>query len=447
MPVSADELFAWHARPGALQRLLPPDGSCRVVHGRDRLEPGSRVTLSVPIGPFRGTWVAEHGDFIPGRQFTDVQTRGPMAAWKHTHRCIPDGAARSVLEDEIEYRLPGGKLGAALLGRWMDRQLTRMFEFRHQRTRADLERHALFADRPRQRVIISGATGLVGSHLAAFLRTGGHRVEGLSRGDRSSCDGDIRWNPARGEIETAKLDGADVVVHLAGQSVAGLWTARRKRAIRESRVNGTTLLCRALARLPRKPHTLISASAIGYYGDRSDEELTEDSSPGTGFLADVAREWEAATVPARDAGIRVIQLRIGVVLAGDGGALAKMKTPFSLGLGGVISDGRQFMSWIAIDDLIGVIHWLMFTDRIVGPLNAVAPRAVTNRDFTKTLGRVLRRPTILPAPAAAVRLLLGEFGRETLLAGARVRPAVLEESGFPFLFPTLEAALRFELGR
>lgn len=445
MPVSADELFAWHARAGALRRLLPRDGSCRVIRDPASIEPGSVALLRVRLWPgVWQTWAAEHADCLPGRQFVDIQTRGPMKAWKHTHRFIPDGA-RSILEDEIEYRLPGGLIGAALADPRVQRQLHTMFEFRHRRTRQDLERHAEFRDRPRQRVVISGATGLVGSQLSAFLRTGGHRVEGLSRGTCTPCDGDIRWDPARGEIEAAKLEGADVVVHLAGQSIAGLWTARRRRAIRDSRVRGTQLLCQTLASLSQKPHTLISASAIGYYGDRGGEELTEHSAAGVGFLADVARDWEAATAAAREAGIRVVHLRIGVVLAGDGGALAAMRTPFSLGLGGVVGSGRQFMSWIALDDLVGVIHWLMFNPQVSGPVNAVAPRAVTNREFTKALGRVLRRPTILPAPATAIRLLLGEFGRETLLASTRVRPTVLERAGFQFMIPEVEPALQFEL--
>jgi hypothetical protein len=238
------------------------------------------------------------------------------------------------------------------------------------------------------------------------------------------------------------------VVHLAGENIAaGRWTPARKEAIRRSRVDGTRLLAGALARLDRKPRVLVSASAVGFYGDRGDEPLTEASAPGSGFLAEVCLAWEAATAPARDAGVRVVTPRLGMVLARDGGALAKMLPPFRLGLGGVIGSGRQWVSWIALPDLVAALRHLLARDDLAGPINAVAPEPITNREFTKTLGRVLRRPTLFPLPASLVRLLLGEMGEAALLGSTRALPAGLQASGFRFSTPELEGALKAVLGQ
>ena len=258
---------------------------------------------------------------------------------------------------------------------------------------------------------------------------------------------ELRWDPARGEIDRAGLEGLDALVHLAGESVAGRWTAAKKRRIKDSRVLGTRLVCEALAQLEHKPRVLVCASAIGVYGDAGDTELTEDSASGEGFLAEVVREWEAATEPARAAGIRVVLLRTGIVTSARGGALERLRLPFSLGLGGPIGGGRQWQSWIDLDDLIGVIHHAIHCDALRGPVNAVAPEPVRQAEFARTLASVLRRPSLLPLPAAIVRAVFGEFGREALLASQRVSSTRLRESGFEFDFPTLEASLRHQLGR
>lgn len=296
------------------------------------------------------------------------------------------------------------------------------------------------------RFVVSGASGLVGSALTERLTRQGHRVDRLVRRPSAPGAAGIAWDPAKGTIDREALEGADVVVHLAGESVATSWTVARKRVIRESRVAGTGLLASTLADLRCPPRVLVSASAIGYYGDRGEKTVTEDSPPGTGFLADTARAWEAAAEPALEAGIRVVHPRIGMVLSAKGGALAKMLTPFRLGVGGVVGTGRQQMSWIALDDLVGVLQHLAVTDELSGPVNAVAPHPVTNREFTATLGRVLGRPTLVPLPAFMVRLLFGEMGQALLLDGARVLPTRLEASGFRFRYPRLEEALRAEVG-
>lgn len=444
--VSADELFDWHTRPGALERLLPPWTSVKVLEREDGVRAGGRIALRVGRTPFALRWVLEHRDLLDRRQFCDVQIAGPFAKWSHTHRFTPDRDG-AVLEDLIDYKLPLGVIGRVLLGRRVLRSLRRAFRFRHARLRNDLRRHARFAEHGPLRVAISGASGLVGRNLAAFLTSGGHRVDRLVRRRPLTEGRDVYWDPSTGEIDAAALEGVDAVVHLAGENVAaGRWNAARKAAIRSSRVDGTSLLCKTLAGLSAKPRVLVAASAVGYYGDRGDEWLDERSAPGTGFLPETCQAWEAAARPASDAGIRVAHLRIGVVFSPSGGALQKMLTPFRLGLGGVLGSGRQFMSWIALDDLVGAIHHALFRKTVHGPVNAVAPSPVTNAEFTKTLGRVLGRPTILPAPTAAVRVVFGEMGRTLLLEGARVRPSALLADGFEFLHPNLDVALRAEIG-
>lgn len=296
-------------------------------------------------------------------------------------------------------------------------------------------------------ILITGASGLVGSALIPALTTRRHRTLALVRRTPKTGD-EILWNPAEGTIDTERLENIDAVVHLAGENIAaGRWTQAQKDRIRSSRVEGTRLLSETLANLKTPPATFVTASAIGYYGDRDDAPLTEDSPPGTGFLPDVSIAWETAAKPAEQAGIRTIYVRIGIVLTPKGGALGKMLLPFKLGLGGVVGSGAQYMSWIALDDLIAVFVHTLENSALSGPVNATAPHPVTNLEFTKTLGRVLGRPTIFPLPAFAARLALGEMADALLLSGARVLPARLQDAGFSFAHPHLEGALRHLLGK
>ena len=296
------------------------------------------------------------------------------------------------------------------------------------------------------RIAITGGTGLVGAELAAFLTAAGHEVHTITRSPKQPSD--IRWNPARGEIEMEKIAACDAIVHLAGESIFGRWTENKKRKIRESRLQGTRLLCESLAKSQPRPRTLVSASAVGYYGDRGDEILTETSPPGDNFLAQVCQEWEAACDPAREAGIRVVHPRIGPVLSPRGGMLATILPLFKLGLGGRVGDGRQWLSWIGIDDLVEILHETIIDDSLTGPINATAPHPVTNSEFTAALGKVLGRPTLLPAPKFGVKLVLGgDAAKELALVSVRARPDRLLERGHEFRHPELEAALRFLLGK
>ena len=443
----ADAVFSWHARPGALERLTPPWERVTIQERTGGIEEGTRVVLRVGAGPVTLRWVAVHGEVIPGRQFCDRQTEGPFASWRHLHRFEPEGPDACRLEDDIEYSLPLGRLGSIVAEAQVRKTLDRMFAYRHAVTKADLEAHAARRSREAMRVVVTGSRGLVGSALVPFLTTGGHRVIRLVRGSPGGPD-EIGWNPARGLPDASPLEGIDAAVHLAGENIAaGRWTPTRKAEIRRSRVEGTRRLCESLARLAQPPKVLVSASAVGFYGDRGAEVLTEDSDPGGGFLADVCREWESATEPASRAGIRVVNLRLGMVLSPTGGALRKMLLPFRLGAGGRVGTGEQFVSWIALDDAVGVIHHALDNNAVRGPVNAVAPGPVSNAEFARTLARILRRPALLPLPAVAARLAFGEMADALLLSGARVMPARIQASGYRFRFPDLEAALRHLTGR
>lgn len=298
------------------------------------------------------------------------------------------------------------------------------------------------------KILISGSHGLVGSALARSLTEDGHEVARLVRHQSTPGSFEIEWHPNQGRIDPQRLEGFDAVVHLAGESIAsGRWNDEKKRSIRESRTKGTLLLSETLARLAHPPSVFISASAIGYYGNRGDELLTETSAPGNDFLASVCVEWEQATRPASEKGIRTVLARFGIILDQNGGALAKMLTPFRMGIGGRVGNGRQWMSWIALDDVIGALKFLMRDKAVNGPVNFVAPRPVTNAEFTRTLGRTLARPTIFPIPEFGVRLAFGEMGDALLLSSQKVEPTVLENRGFAFYWPRLEPALDHLLRR
>jgi uncharacterized protein len=296
------------------------------------------------------------------------------------------------------------------------------------------------------RILVSGSHGLVGKALISSLRSDSHEILRLVRGKPADAT-EIEWHPNEERLDTAALEGIDAVVHLAGESIAsGRWTDEKKRTIRDSRVKGTTLLSDALAQLSRPPSVFLSASAIGYYGDRDDELLTEKSAPGDDFLANVCVEWENATIPTIEKGIRTVHARFGIILDANEGALGKMLTPFRMGIGGRVGDGKQWMSWIDIDDVVSGLKSLIESS-VSGPVNFVAPNPVTNAEFTKTLGRVLSKPTLFPIPAFGARLAFGEMGDALLLSSQKVKPAILEERGFVFRWPLLEEALRHLLAK
>ena len=453
MPVSAEALFAWHERPGAFRRLSPPwqDVALRRFEG---IRDGQRAEIRLGVGPLSIPWTARHTDYEAGRQFVDVQERGPFARWRHTHRTLPDGPEHSVLSDEVDFALPGGPLAQVLGKHKAMREMERLFAYRHRVTGRDLAAHDRLALAP-MRIAITGSTGMIGEALVAFLTGGGHQVTRLVRARRDVMRLSRRpavraafWDPATGEIDRAALNGLDAVIHLAGENVfAPRWTAAKKRRILQSRVQGTTLLAETLASLPNPPRALLSASASGYYGGRADGVLTERSPSGTGFLAEVCRVWEDATRPAEEAGIRTVHLRIGVVLSPSGGALGVALPAFRLGLGGWPGDGQHYMPWVALDDALYAIHHALGTAALSGPLNVSAPEPVTARELFGTLGKVLHRPVPVRPPAPLLEVVLGEAAREFALKSVRMIPERLVEQNFPFAYPDLDGALRHVLGR
>ena len=434
-------------RRGAFERLAPPWEEPRVVSPFSPPTVGQSVELHVPVFP--GVWMVWLSDFTEvreGERFRDVQRTGPFDFFDHTHRFEPKSETSSVMEDRIRYTLPLGRLGDAFGSARVRKKLAATFAYRHRVLAKDLEVHAR-STKGSLRILVTGSTVLVGRALVSFLESGGDEVHRLTRREAGN-DREIEFDPDKGAAHPSEMEGFDAVIHLAGDPIAqGRWTAEKKRLIRDSRVPFTRRLAETLGALKKPPRVLISASATGYYGDRGDRVLRESDPPGEGFLPETCVQWEGAAEPASSAGIRVVHLRTGLVLTPAGGALAPMLLPFSLGLGGPLGSGRQWWSFIALDDLLHLVHHVLIDDSVRGPVNATSPEPVTNREFTKILGRVLKRPAAIPVPRFALELLLGEMAGPLLLASARVNPEKALDSGFVFSYPALEPALRHVLGR
>ena len=446
LPASADDVFAWHNRDGALYRLLPPWAPVRVEHF-EGVRNGDRAILRIGPGPLAVRWVAEHHDWVEGRQFCDRQVQGPFAEWDHTHRFKPLDTG-STLIDQIRYRPPGGPIGDLLAPSLLEPELGRQFAYRHRITRRDLALHQHYnPDGTSLTVAVSGSSGLVGTQLCALLSTGGHHVKRLVRSGPTGPD-EILWNANTNTIEAEKLEGVDAVVHLAGENVFGLWTEEKKKRIYQSRADGTALLADALAGLDDPPDVFVSASAVGYYGDHGPSRIVETTEPKqAGFLSDVCTAWEAATTSATEAGIRTVNTRIGVVLTPAGGALQLMLPAFWMGLGGRVGDPNQYFPWITLDDVLGGLYHALWTNDLHGPVNLTAPNPVTMQEYTDTLARIVNRPAFLNVPTPVVKTLGGEMADEMLLNSARVLPKQLEDTAYPFAFPTLATGLRHLLGK
>lgn len=437
-----DKVFAFHERPGAFEMLTPPWADVDVLESRGGIHDGGVVVLKLTAGPLHLQWRLQHSGFVKGEQFRDSQLSGPFQAWEHTHRFSPGTVSdgNCTIEDTIKYSVP---LELPVAPQMIDHELDRMFRYR-----SEVLNHVLLKERVRpMKIAVSGARGLVGRQVCPALTTAGHEVKRLVREGASGAEGngagehsqgvsrqgapDIKWDPAVGVIDSLALEGIDAVVHLAGENIAsGRWTPAKKQELRKSRVEATRHLCESLARLKRPPKVLVCASAIGYYGDSGTAPVDEECRVGDNFLAHLAKDWEDACAPAREAGIRVVNLRFGVILSPRGGALGQMLLPFQMGAGGIIGSNR-----------------VLFDDKISGAVNTTAPQPVTNHEFTKTLGEVLERPTICPVPAFGARLVFGEMADELLLSSCRALPSKLEQHQFQFQFPTLESALRHVLGK
>lgn len=453
LPFPSKTVADYHFAPGALPRLIPPWEDIRVLKKtHSNLTDGSEVTLSVPLAPgIRKRWLARHSEVNYPNSFTDQQITGPFQAWKHVHTFLDQDGQNTLLTDQISYRLPLAPISHLLAHGFVTKKLERTFSFRHKRTSADL--HALTSSPLTGKVIlITGASGLVGSNLKALLEVGGATVLTLSRSRMQKTQRELNthyeWDfNSLSNFPFEAIERSSIVIHLAGENIASSrWTAHQKERIRKSRIEGTRLLIEALKKSSSRPATFLAASATGFYGDRGDEELHESSSPGSGFTSEVATAWEAESLKAEQVGIRTLITRFGIVLTPQGGALKKMLPAFQFGVAGSLGSGKQWMGCISIDDLLYAIIHLLAHEESSGIYNLVQPEPVTNDTFTRTLASLLKRPALIPAPALLLRLLLGEMADGLLLSSTRAYPTRLINEGFTFTYPDLNSALRFLLG-
>lgn len=447
MPFSAEDLFDWHARPGAIERLTPPWVNIGILDRKGGLETGATVLMKMGKKPFDMEWLARHIDFEYGKLFRDTQVKGPFHTWTHTHLFHKEGATHTLMEDRIDYKLPVHPLGNIFAGWYMDKALEKVFTHRHKTVYHDMNAHQK-SGLPPLRILISGASGLIGSALTPYLTTGGHQVIRLVRTKGIKHPDEIFWDPSSGHIDTENLEPVDVVIHLAGENIGQKkWTPERKRSMIESRTKSTTILGKAISNLDSKPSLFICASAIGYYGDRKEDILTEDHGPGDLFISGICKTWEACAKTAVHPDIRTAFMRIGIGLTPKGGALGELLFPFKMGMGAKIGNGNQYMSWIGIDDILDAFLHVIKEKSLSGPVNVVAPQSVTNREFTKIFSEVLCRPAVFTIPEKAIDLLLGQMGREILLSSTRVKPEKLIQTGFTFRSENLYDALKHMLGK
>jgi len=444
-PCTARELYDWHSRPGALERLIPPWENTSVIKRVGSIDPGGQVVLKLHAGPVPYFWHARHIENEPGVMFRDIQERGPFASWTHTHR-FSDTAEGGLLEDEIEYRLPAHGALPRFAGSQVEKTLKRVFAYRHVTLAEDLLLHASCSNKP-LRVLITGASGVLGSALRPLLTTGGHEVWTLVRRTPDRKLNEIYWNPAQDELNLSGLPPFDAVIHLAGDNIGeGRWTREKKKRVIDSRVQGTGLIARTLARLAVKPKVFLSASAVGFYGNCLDCCMREEDRAGADFISDVCALWEQSAKPAEDAGIRTVFMRIGVVLSPQGGALQRLLATRYLGFSKGFGDGSQYISWIGINDMVGAILHTLANDQLEGPVNIAAPEPVTNGDLMQTLARVVRRPLLPSVPAWLLTTIYGQMATEVLLGGCRVSTDKLQQSGYVFRQTILEPTLRRLLG-
>lgn len=439
LPVSVEKAYSWHLRKGVLERFIPPwvRASFLFPPGAPEKE-GSQVGLLLRWGPFSMKWVLVHRNCIPNQEFTDVQIQGPFRYYQHCHRFIAGNLFSSKLQDEISYTFP-----LPFLNRKIEKELSRVFSWRHAILKADLKTVDSYPTAA-LRILLTGSSGFIGSRLKTFLQLAGHEVICLVR-DRGKIANDaIFWDPRHAEMKKEDFEDFDTVIHLAGAGIAkGRWTKKNKEQLFLSRCRDTWVLSQVLSRLYRPPKTFICASAIGFYGDRGIEELTEESGQGTGFLADLCGNWEKSTAVIEGRGTRVIHTRFGVVLGAQGGMLRKMLRLTRLGLGGKTGTGEQVVSWIGIDDLLGGVYHCLMREQIVGAVNLVAPQPISQAEFVRLLAKKVGRPAFCHLPASFLKLALGDVAKELILASQNVKPNKLIETGYAFRYPDLKTALDF----
>lgn len=445
-PCSAEELYNWHSRPGALERLLPPWENISVLARHGGIEPGGMVELKMHAGPFPYRFRARHIDNIPGKMFRDIQEKGPFSCWSHTHNFITKGEG-SLLHDQIEYSLPGHRFLPGFIKNHVHKSLETLFGHRQKQLSEDIALHQCSSDIS-LRILVTGASGVIGRDLLPLLTTGGHQVFTLVRRDPNPDKNEIYWDPVKGILNESDLPEFDGVIHLAGEYIGlSRWKEEKKRRVIDSRIKGTRLLAKTLAARKELPKVFLCASAVGYYGDGKDKVIDETNSSGDDFISEVCRVWEKGTKPARDAGIRTVFMRLGIGLTPQGGALKHILNTSPFGFIRRFGQGKQFISWISRDDMVSSMLHALTCPTLEGPVNITAPQPVTNEEFMHTLARITGRPLLFPLPGWFLKMIYGQMASEILLSGCRASSQKLQDSGFKFRHSTLEIALRNLLGK
>lgn len=445
-PCSADELYNWHSRPGALERLLPPWQKISIVARQGGIEPGGTVELVMHAGPISYRYRARHTDNIPGQMFRDIQEKGPFSSWCHSHYFSNSGQG-ALLKDQVKYALPGHRFLPGFIKNYVHKNLQQLFRHRQNLLLEDIKLHQRTSSTPLT-ILVTGASGVIGRDLLPLLTTGGHQVFTLVRRHPDPAKNQIYWDPAKGIFNADDLPEIDAVIHLAGEYIGlSRWSKEKKREVIDSRIKGTTLLAKTFATRPKPPKVFLCASAVGYYGNGGDRILDEQAPPGNDFISEVCRLWEKGTKPARDAGIRTVFLRLGIGLTPQGGALQRILAASPCGFVRHFGNGRQYISWISRDDMVSAMLHIISCPFLEGPVNIVAPEPVTNGQFMQTLARISGRPLLFPLPAWLLKMIYGQMASEILLSGVRVSSRQLQDSGFRFRHPTLELALKSLLGK
>ena len=435
----AKEVFAWHLRKGALERMLPPWEKVKIIKKEGNVpRNGSRVFLEQHIGPFRKKWIIEHRDFIEGQEFSDFQIKGPFTTFVHRHYIERIDATSCKLEDEVIFSLPFPGVS-----KYVIRELHAHFRFRHERLQKDLQVYGAYPQKP-VKVLLSGSSGMIGRELLTFLRLGGHEVTCLVRSSKKEGQGAIYWDPESDQADLSKWEGFDVVIHLAGENIAsGYWTEAKKQKIVLSRTRNTWLLSKMLSRLSSPPKMFICASAIGFYGNRPGEVLDEHSSQGIGFLSEVAAKWEEVAATLKEVGVRVVHTRFGLVLHPSKGIFSRLQMTAKVCLGAVLGTGTQKVSWISIDDLIYGIYHVIYKEEVSGPVNFTSPYSVSQREFIEKIANKNHRKVFLTISKRLLKLFLGQMADELLLTDQEVYPKKLIQSGYEFFHPKLDDFVNF----
>ena len=440
---SVEALSKWHHSEDVFNRIQPPWESAKIVKKAEKIANGLEEHIQIKMGPLKKLWIARYQDVIENQQFCDLQVKGPFGYWLHRHIFHDNGDGSSTLEDNITYAPPLGKVGDCLAGGLIASKLDKMFKYRHLITKEDIERHhTVRVDK--HNILISGGTGLIGQQLSSLLTSMGHNVYLLTRNPKA--ENHIHWSYKDRIIEIDKLSKMDTVINLSGASIAGLWTKKHKGEIYRSRVEGTSFLVESLLKHSPKLKTFLSASGSGAYPLNTGQKYDEAGPLGNSFLGEVARDWERASYPLQENGVRVAHFRIGVVISRLGGALQKLLMPSQFCLGGPWGNGQQHMSWISISDLVDIFTFAVSDKKYTGVINAVASDSIQVNSFFKILGKVLKKPQALRVPAFIMKSLPNNMGREIFLGDNIVDPAFLRHNKYKYRHNELESCLRFELG-